>query len=136
MFTPFKGGYAYGWMTGELAGRRNVRHGGGINGFITDISRFPDDDACVIVLSNFITGYIQETSDALAGILFGRAVEIPEEKPFIKPPARVLDAYGGNTGSKTARSCLRSFARVKAFMSRWQVNRRRPSSPSPKRSFS
>jgi CubicO group peptidase (beta-lactamase class C family) len=95
MFTPFKGGYAYGWMTGEFAGHKNIRHGGGINGFITDISRFPDDDACVIVLSNYITGYIQETSDALAGILFGREVEIPKEKSFIKLPAAALDAYKG-----------------------------------------
>jgi CubicO group peptidase (beta-lactamase class C family) len=95
MFTPFKGGYAYGWMTGEFAGHRNIRHGGGINGFITDISRFPDDDACVIVLSNFITGYIQETSDALAAILFGQNVEPPQQKAFLKLSAAVLDAYQG-----------------------------------------
>lgn len=96
MFTPFKGGYAYGWMTGTCVGRRNVRHGGGINGFITDISRFPDDDACVIVLSNFITGYIQETSDALAGILFGQKIDPPQEKAFIKISAAVMDRYKGH----------------------------------------
>ena len=95
MFAPFKANYAYGWMTGSFAGHKNIRHGGGINGFTTDISRFPDDDACVIVLNNFSTGYTQETSDALAGILFDQAVELPKEKKAVKLPAEILDAYQG-----------------------------------------
>jgi CubicO group peptidase (beta-lactamase class C family) len=95
MFTPFKGGYAYGWMIGELYGHKNIRHGGGINGFVTDISRFPDDDACVIVLCNYLTGYLKEISDALAGILLGQAIEPPKEEKFIKLPAAVLEGYCG-----------------------------------------
>lgn len=95
MFEPFKEGYAFGWSVGSFAGRRNIRHGGGINGFTTDISRFPDDDACVIVLSNFSTGFIPEISDALAGYLFGQAVETPKAKTIVKLPAAVLDAYQG-----------------------------------------
>jgi len=95
MFTPFKANYAYGWAIGSFAGHKNIRHGGGINGFTTDISRFPDDDACVIVLNNFSTGYTQEISDALSGILFGQAVELPKEKIVVKLPVAILDAYQG-----------------------------------------
>jgi CubicO group peptidase (beta-lactamase class C family) len=95
MFTPFLNNYAYGWMTGSLAGHKNIRHSGGINGFTTDISRFPDDDACVIVLNNFSTGYTREISDALAGILFGQAVELPKEKKVVKLPAEILGSYQG-----------------------------------------
>ena len=95
MFTPFKGGYAYGWMVGDLFGHKNIRHGGGINGFVTDISRFPGDDACVIVLCNYLTGYLKEVSDALAGILFGQAVEPPKELTYVKLTAAVLDGYCG-----------------------------------------
>ncbi len=95
MFTPFKSGYAYGWMTGSLAGHKNIRHSGGVNGFTSDISRFPDDDACVIVLNNFSTGYTQEISDALAKILFGQAVDLPKEKTVVAPPAAVLESYQG-----------------------------------------
>lgn len=95
MFTPFKDGYAYGWSIGSFAGRRNIRHGGGINGFTTDISRFPDDDACIIVLNNFSTGFIPEISDALAGILFGQDVELPRAKPVVDLPEEVLAAYQG-----------------------------------------
>jgi CubicO group peptidase (beta-lactamase class C family) len=95
MFTPFKGNYAYGWMITSFAGHKNIRHGGGINGFTTDISRFPDDDACVIVLNNFSTGYTTEISNALAGYLFGQAVEMPKEKTVVKLAAGILDAYQG-----------------------------------------
>lgn len=95
MFTPFKDGYAYGWSIGSFAGHRNIRHGGGINGFTTDISRFPDDDACIIVLNNFSTGFVPEISDALAGCLFGQPVEKPKAKAVVKLPAEVLDAYQG-----------------------------------------
>ena len=95
LFTPFKGTYAYGWSIGSFAGHKTIGHGGGINGFTTDIVRFPDDDACVIVLNNFATGFTDEISGALAGYLFGQAVEMPKEKKAIKLPAAVLDAYPG-----------------------------------------
>ncbi len=95
MFTPFKGGYAYGWFIGEAAGHKTIRHSGGINGFTTDIVRFPDDDACVIVLANYVTGYTQEVSGAVASLLFGQAVETPKPFTFVKVPAAVLAAYAG-----------------------------------------
>ncbi len=95
LFTPFKGDYAYGWEIGSFAGRKNIRHSGGVNGFSSDISRFPDDDACVIVLNNFMTAYTPEISDALAGLLFGQAVEMPKEKKAVALPAAILDAYQG-----------------------------------------
>jgi CubicO group peptidase (beta-lactamase class C family) len=95
LFTPFKGTYAYGWSIGSFAGRKTIGHGGGINGFTTDIIRFPDDDACVIVLNNFATGFTAEISRALAGYLFGQDVEMPKEKKEITLPDAVLDAYRG-----------------------------------------
>ncbi len=95
LFEPFKEKYAYGWSVGSFAGHRNIRHGGGINGFTTDISRFPDDDACIVVLNNFSTGFVPEISDALAGYLFGQAVETPKKKAVVTLPDEVLDAYVG-----------------------------------------
>ena len=58
MFTPLVKtpngdlSYGYGWMIGSDNGRKTIQHGGGINGFSTVILRYPDQDACVIVLSN------------------------------------------------------------------------------------
>lgn len=95
MFTPFKSGYAYGWFIGDVAKRKVIRHGGGIDGFTTDITRFPDDDACVIVLNNYNSGFTSSISNAMAGHLFGQPVEFPKEKAVVKLPAAVLDTYVG-----------------------------------------
>ena len=95
MFTPFKSGYAYGWFIGEFAKHKVIRHGGGIDGFTTDITRFPDDDACVVVLNNYKSGFTSAISNAMAGYLFGEPVEFPKAKTVIEVPAAVLDAYAG-----------------------------------------
>ncbi len=55
IFTPVGasgGTYGYGWDVGKILDHAEVGHGGNINGFITDIRRFVDDDMVVIVLSN------------------------------------------------------------------------------------
>ena len=47
-----------------------VGHGGGINGFSTMISRFPDDDAVVIVLSNLAGPATNGLAKQLSELLF------------------------------------------------------------------
>ena len=55
MQTAGKGAYGYGWSVtpapGGHAGRQ-ISHGGNINGFSAWLSRFPDEDVVLIVLSN------------------------------------------------------------------------------------
>jgi CubicO group peptidase (beta-lactamase class C family) len=108
MFTPFepsatlsrepgisKANYGYGWMINAYDGHKDIHHSGGVNGFTTDIQRFVDDDACVIVLNNSMTAYTSTVSNALADYLFGKPVEMPKAKTGIKLPAAALDAYAG-----------------------------------------
>ena len=70
MFTPVKGNYGYGWFLGERFNHKFVEHGGGIAGFLTQISRYPDEKVTVIVLSNFETANPRKISRDLAGMLF------------------------------------------------------------------
>jgi len=44
--------YGYGWGVGNLFGNRNISHGGGINGFLTEGIYFPDEDLMVTIFSN------------------------------------------------------------------------------------
>jgi CubicO group peptidase (beta-lactamase class C family) len=44
--------YGYGWHTGSVAGRRFVRHGGGLWCFRVELLRFPDECLTVAVLMN------------------------------------------------------------------------------------
>ena len=82
--------YACGWQLMPVRGRRCVHHSGGANGYVADLLRFPDDDACVAVQSNFAFAPIMRISDDLAGLLFG--AEIPTAK---RMAADTLDACAG-----------------------------------------
>ena len=71
IFTPNKNNYAYGWMVSEQFGRKEISHGGQINGFSSFIARYPADKVCVIVLSNFGQTKPRQISLDLAAMLFG-----------------------------------------------------------------
>ncbi|MEP6705580.1 MAG: serine hydrolase [Acidobacteriota bacterium] len=97
IFTPEKGdsGYGYGWGIGKKLGHKSISHGGGIYGFATDISRYPDDKVTVIVLSNIQSAPSGQISSDLAAIVFGAAYEIPKERKFISLDEKTLERYVG-----------------------------------------
>lgn len=94
MWTPVKNNYAYGWAL-PPGKHKAIGHGGGINGFSTDISRYPDDKACVIVLSNLESANAGRVSRDLAAILFGEPYQIPRERVVAKVDPKIYDAYVG-----------------------------------------
>ena len=57
---PEKPRYGYGWFIEEFAGHKRIDHGGGLEGFRSELHRFPDDKVTIIVLSN------REDQDAFA----------------------------------------------------------------------
>jgi CubicO group peptidase (beta-lactamase class C family) len=61
--------YGYGWMITQQAGHRLIKHGGRIPGFTAYLARYPDDQAAIIILSNWDRLNPVEMSDALAAIL-------------------------------------------------------------------
>jgi CubicO group peptidase (beta-lactamase class C family) len=78
MFKPFKDNYAYGWTVDRAFNRKRIAHGGGINGFNTMISRFPDDRVLVVVLSNTETGDTGRMAQDLSAMVFGEKYEAPK----------------------------------------------------------
>ncbi len=48
--------YGMGWMLGTYRGHRYVEHGGGIDGFITSVMLFPDDDLGLAAFTNAMSG--------------------------------------------------------------------------------
>lgn len=95
MMTPVKNNYGYGFVIAPAFEHKQITHGGGINGFSTVMSRFPDDDAVVIVLSNFENANAGRIGRDLSAILFGEKYELPQERKEIALDARVLDRYAG-----------------------------------------
>ncbi len=96
IFTPFKNGYGYGWGIGKQFEHREISHGGGIYGFATEISRFPDDKLTVVVLSNVQGAPAGKVANDLAAIVFGAKYEIPKERKEIAVDAKILEKYVGD----------------------------------------
>jgi len=95
MFTPFKGGYGYGWFIIKAFNRQLITHGGMVNGFYAYISRYVDDKVCIIVLSNIESAPVDKISLDLAAIVFGEKHEVPEIRTSIKVDPKIYDAYVG-----------------------------------------
>lgn len=93
---PIDAEYGYGWLLGQDFGHRYIGHGGWVNGFVSNFSRYPDDDATIIVLSNIETSsYISVCKD-LAAILFGEKYQIPEVRKVVHPAPEILARYVGS----------------------------------------
>jgi CubicO group peptidase (beta-lactamase class C family) len=71
MFTPGKNNYGFGWAITRSGERLVIGHGGGIDGFNTQILRYPEQDAVLIALSNINTEMPPITRE-LEAILFGQ----------------------------------------------------------------
>jgi CubicO group peptidase (beta-lactamase class C family) len=77
VFTPYRDGYGFGWKILKEFQRKALTYGGGINGFSTSIRRYPDDDSCIIVLSNLESVDAEKVGHDLGAILFGIHYELP-----------------------------------------------------------
>jgi len=76
MFTPHAKmpiadlSYGYGWAVGKMNNHQVVGHGGGIEGFATEIRRYIDEKVTIIVLSNRETTGVGRTADLMAQAVF------------------------------------------------------------------
>mgnify|MGYP006299424429 CR=1 FL=1 len=95
LFTPFKNRYAFGWGVVDVFNRKMIAHSGEIEGFTSNISRFPDEDICVLILSNFEHAPINRINKDLIAIIFGEEYEIPEVINTIKLSDDILQSYTG-----------------------------------------
>ena len=95
IFTPFKQGYGYGWGIDSMFTHKRIGHDGGGGGFYSDISRYVDDDVCIIVLSNFGHAPIDKIKKDLAAIVFNEKYEIPRERKIIAIRPELLNSYVG-----------------------------------------
>ena len=98
MFTPKTGHYACGWSRIPIHGRTTIQHSGGNNGYVADFLRFVDDDACVIVLSNYAFAPVIRISNDTSALLFDQPVTLP-----VALTTKQLDACGGiyTAGART-----------------------------------
>lgn len=87
--------YGYGSMMGTRFGHNWIGHGGWVGGFVCDFTRYPDDDAVVIVLSNVETANVTPIARDLGAILLGAPYQKPPVHKVVHPDAKVLARYIG-----------------------------------------
>lgn len=95
IYTPVQHDYGYGWGVTTIYNRKAYAHSGGIDGFATNIMRFPEDRATVIVLSNNEAAPSSRIARDLAAIVFGEKYEVPVERVVVKVDPKIYDAYVG-----------------------------------------
>jgi CubicO group peptidase (beta-lactamase class C family) len=89
MWRPVLGNYAYGWWVSEpepsaanpqawwaLPGRLQICHAGGINGFVSEFLRFPNERLTVIILANMEVQTV--IGPFLAAIVLGDEFHLPQ----------------------------------------------------------
>ena len=93
-------GYAYGLGIGKLSGHRRISHGGGINGFITQLAYYPDDDVTVVVLGNLGASPSDRVASMVARVVLGIGLPVVKDVATnADERARIVGTYalGNNT---------------------------------------
>jgi len=84
--------YAYGLAVGEVEGRAKLSHGGGITGFRSQLSYYPDDETIVAVLINTEGSDPSRIENKIAELIFGRQ---PREIADLDLPAELRERCVG-----------------------------------------
>lgn len=92
MTEPFKENYGYGVFIEKQYDLKVITHGGAINGAATVMTRFPDENAVVIVLSNIEGVFAGGYGKRLAGILLGDKLDLPK---VVKADPATFKQYEG-----------------------------------------
>ncbi|QDV36102.1 serine hydrolase [Tautonia plasticadhaerens] len=95
MWTPVKDDYAFGWLVRERDGHPEQEHAGGINGFTTQVIRYPDDGVFVAVLGNVVPEPVGEIARDLAAVVLGLPYEVPRPRAIVEVDPAIFDDYVG-----------------------------------------
>jgi len=87
--------YGMGLISFPFYDKKAWGHTGGIDGFQSQAAYFPNDKVIVSYCTNAV---VMSRNDILIGVLsiyFGKDYELPDFKPAIEVPVKVLDKYTG-----------------------------------------
>ena len=90
MTTPFKDDYAFGLEVKTAGGHKLIDHGGGIQGFNTELAYYPDDKLTVVALGNVNGAAPGEIATKLAALSHGETVSLPGERKEITLESKAL----------------------------------------------
>jgi CubicO group peptidase (beta-lactamase class C family) len=95
MTTPFKNDYAFGLQVETKAGHKIIEHGGGIEGFNTELEYYPDEKLVIVALANMQGPPLAAITSQLASIARGENVTLQSERKEITVDPKILARYVG-----------------------------------------
>jgi CubicO group peptidase (beta-lactamase class C family) len=95
MTTPGKGDYGLGVFVANKDGLKVIEHGGGIEGFNTNLMYAPDRRIAVVVLSNVNGGAPDTMGSQLFDVVLGKAVVLPSERKAVPIAREELSKFVG-----------------------------------------
>ncbi|MEP7303994.1 MAG: serine hydrolase domain-containing protein [Acidobacteriota bacterium] len=78
--------YGFGWELDSLNGHRQVHHGGGVPGFLSEFARYVDDRLTVIVLMNLDDADVEKIANGVAGFFLPGPVPARDSKDTRQTP--------------------------------------------------
>lgn len=95
MITPYKNQYGYGVFIDEQFNRRRINHGGGCEGFLTELHYYVEEGVSISVFSNYGFTAVWGISETLAAIVFGESYKFPYKPEPYKLPSERYEEYMG-----------------------------------------
>jgi CubicO group peptidase (beta-lactamase class C family) len=95
MTTPFKNDYGFGLIIRTETGHKLIEHEGGVQGFNTQMTYYPEDKLTVIVLANLNGPAHEEIARKLAQIVHGEKVVLTSERKEVALSPQILATYIG-----------------------------------------
>lgn len=92
-FKSFMNDYGYGWAIEKWEGFEVVTHGGGIDGFNSDILSMTTEDVCIASLNNMPNPFLHEIALKALAIIYNKPLTVIHKEAAIDPAA--LDQYVG-----------------------------------------
>ncbi|MEO6302314.1 MAG: DUF3471 domain-containing protein, partial [Bacteroidia bacterium] len=95
ILTPYKGKSGYGWGITKYADHKLVVKGGALHGFSAIMSRFPDDELCVVFLANVDNYTLFHGPDVSRAIMLDQPYTLPEERKIVKVDKKIYQKLVG-----------------------------------------
>jgi CubicO group peptidase (beta-lactamase class C family) len=96
MTTPVMNNYAFGLVVGNPGGRKAIEHNGGIEGFNTHLTFYPDSKITVAVLANVNGPAADQLAGQLGQLAHGDAVRTNAERTSMELPREQLERLAGS----------------------------------------
>ncbi|MBX2845338.1 MAG: beta-lactamase family protein, partial [Saprospiraceae bacterium] len=92
-------GYGRGLFEFPFHDKTSFGHNGGIDGFVSNLSHFPEEDFTIATIFNGVNYNVNDIAVGLLSIYFDESFELPEFSEFEVSP-KILNTYAGTYSSE------------------------------------